>query len=185
MDDVRAIIEDQLHPGEHVVWVSVDGYGQAGQIGPDSARAAVKASVPWFAAALVALFVTVRFWSTSETVGLIACVVAVALFAGGMMHIRGNVFFNRAAHFQLVMHAPSFVSCVLTNQRVLLFNDPSERIVSLPRADLASPMPEFAEGTSAVLLTQASTRSRYLFVTDEFGPLVRALADDRPRGAAS
>ena len=167
-----------LRPDEQIIWQSVQPYQSQGQIAPDSSYPALKSAILAFSLAL-AIYLS-SFWLDLEPVPeMIWIFVAVMVFAHGVYRLSQSPFFVRFNHFTVIMHAPSFVSCVITDQRVLLFNNPNKAIVALDRKELASVMPELTSGTSALLLTSTVSRKRYLFITDNFVPAMRALKVER------
>ena len=168
-----------LQRGEHVLWSSVAPYRDPGRIAPDEAWPLFGKAAKLITAALALFLLAVLpdVWPLVETV-LIAA--AVAMFAWGVVTLLKSPFFTRAAHFSLVMYAPSYVSCVITDRRVLLFNNPAKGVVSLDRSNLASPMLETGEGTSAVMFSSPHSPERYLFITDDFAAPIRLLSQATP-----
>ena len=168
-----------LQRGERVLWSSVTPYRDPEQLAPDESWPLFAKAAKLFAAALALFLLAVlpEVWPVVETL-LIAA--AVAMFAWGVVTLLKSPFFTRAAHFSLVMYAPSYVSCVITDQRVLLFNNPAKGVVSLQRSDLASPMLETGEGTSAVMFSSPHFSERYLFITEDFVAPIRLLSQATP-----
>ena len=164
-----------LRAGERVIWTSIDPYSRDNQGMPDSARIGLKKAVASFASALL-LLIFALWPAVHPNLTLIVTAGSVGFFALGVVQLQDSRFFRRVNHFTFILHAPSFVSCVITDARVFLFNRPNDPITILQRDDLASPVPELDRGTSALLLTQKSTGKRFLFVTDNFVPPMRALA---------
>lgn len=169
------LAKDWLRADEQVIWSSVMPHISGSRIvfGPQYSR--IWKAAGWFAvsgaAVLCFLMSNLEGWSRDAAIMLTAFPLAFGLFEVIMApHV------SRLFHLNMAMPGQSFLSCVVTNQRVLLFNSMDHEIFSLDRQTLAPPMPDYHEGSQAVLFTSPKFRERYLFVTTDFTPVLRALA---------
>ncbi|MEL6686605.1 MAG: hypothetical protein AAFP97_03180 [Pseudomonadota bacterium] len=185
MSNIPTALQQQLHPNETILWASIDAFSKDDQRIPDTAREALKrAAISFVVAGLVFAF-AIRVTAIVYTY-LVLLSLSIAIFAYGVVQLRRSRFFRRFTHFTFFFYTPSFVSCVITNARVFLFNQPDGPLTVLNRDDLASLMPELDHGTSALMFTRQSTGKRYLFITDDFVALMRVLKTDAaPEGVPS
>lgn len=152
-----------LRPDEQIIWQSVQPYQSQGQIAPDSSYPALKSAILAFSLAL-AIYLS-SFWLDLEPVPeMIWIFVAVMVFAHGVYRLSQSPFFVRFNHFTVIMHAPSFVSCVITDRRVLLFNQLGESPTALSRGRLASTTIDYVEGSRALLMKSHGDRHTYAWL---------------------
>lgn len=184
MTKLPDIIQSRLAEDERTVWVSIDQYSQPDQAVPDSLMNVLpKAILSFcFAGALFFSALALPLGDNEKTIVIIFSLVAVTF---GIFELYKSRLFRRFDHFSLIMYAPSFVSCVVTDRRVFLFNNPNGRVVCIDRNDLDSPMPEMGQGSYSLLLTRRSDGKRYLFITNDFVSPMRALAPEYAAQGAS
>lgn len=69
-----------------------------------------------------------------------------------------------------------FMSCVVTDRRILLFDSPGNPVTSLQRSRMAKVKQDFAEGAPALMFRTDHPRRDYAFIsTTDFTPALRVL----------
>ncbi|WP_298913802.1 hypothetical protein [uncultured Algimonas sp.] len=170
-----------LHLGERIVWAQT-GSGNAAM----PSRRTVDMPLwqqnlsPLTSAVLVlvglAAALTIRVF---ELTGLAQSVVSVvaftAIFLGGGYFIE-RLFQVSGLATALVGRTRTFLSCVITDRRILLINDDKGHTVSLPRNRVTSIKPGYAEGAPALLFRRDGSRDTFAFISPiDFTPALRAL----------
>lgn len=168
-----------LHPGEGVVWASVQSEsGERLKPVPKKnwlRRRTLPQLFIIFAVSVLMFFAERLVPDTSLGALLYSFGLVSSSFSG--VEIIKRYWLSTRWGKRYVSFGPyAFLSCVITDQRVLFFDLPGETPVSVARNQLAKVVQGFSEGAQALLFYPRDFAVEYAFIsTSDFTPALRAL----------
>lgn len=151
-----------LYPGEKVLWAKIC----PGE--PPKRSLLFWSALPWpVAVGLViagVLLSASEIWIEAEWAldFLVGSLSWIFMFAGLMALFDRFLNFSGLAKWSGQLR--SFLSCVITDRRVLLFNQLGERPTALSRSRLASTKTDYVEGSRALLFKSHGDRDTYAWL---------------------
>ena len=169
-----------LNEGEQVLWASVQSEsGERPKPVPKKdwlRRLTLPQLFIIFAVSLPMYFVGDRLFPKSFIGGATYSFGLVFSSFSGMEIIRRYWLSTRWGQRYVSFGPYAFMSCVITDRRVLFFDLPGETPVSVARNQLAKVKQGFSEGAQALLFYPRELAVEYAFIsTTDFTPALRAL----------
>lgn len=169
-----------LNEGEQVIWASVQSEsGEQPKPVPKKdwlRRLTLPQLFIIFVVSLPMFFVGDRLFPKSFIGGALYSFGLVFSSFSGMEIIKRYWLSTRWGKRYVSFGPYAFLSCVITDQRVLFFDLPGETPVSVARNKLAKVKQGFSEGAQALLFYPRELAVEYAFIsTSDFTPALRAL----------
>jgi hypothetical protein len=169
-----------LQKDEQVLWASVQS-GESGSLPPKPKENWLRRLKPWqiglmFVSGVLLLFVS-RQYPIQEELGFFIQVCGLLFVGWSVGYVCDRLWQLSPWGRRRAQFGPyAFLSCVITNQRVLFFDLPREQPLSVMRSQLANVKQGFAKGAQALLFYPRELAVTYAFIsTLDFKPALRAL----------